>query len=120
MGLERHDDSAMHGSRGCKHRRDLRRVVTVVVNHKNAHRLATHLEPTLRALLPDPSVLRFGVRVTMPASDPLRRVLGNDWQQEHWFATRDERNAALEEMGKRHTYSRIGDAPSILLKSIER
>ena len=74
----------------------------------------------LHAQKPEPSVLRFGVRVTMPASDPLRRVLGNDWQQEHWFATRDERNAALEDMGKRHAYSRIGDAPSILLTSIER
>ena len=74
----------------------------------------------LHAQKPEPSIRRFGIRVTMPASDPLRHVLGNNWHQEHWFATRDERDAALADMGKRHAYSRIGDSPSIVLESIER
>ena len=74
----------------------------------------------LHARKPEPSVLRFGIRVTMPTSDPLRYVLGNDWRKEHWFATGAERDAALEDMGKRHAYSRIGDTPSILLEPIER
>jgi len=68
----------------------------------------------------DAATLRFGIRVTMPARDPLRSVLGNSWQKEHWFATGAERDEALAEMGKRHAFSRIGDTPSIVLKPIER
>ncbi len=61
-----------------------------------------------------------GIRVTMPPNDPLRRVLGNDWHQEHWFATREERDGTLAEMARRHNFSRIGDAPSIRLDTLER
>ena len=74
----------------------------------------------LRATPPDLAKLQFGIRVTMSASDPMRSLLGSDWQKEHWFASREERDAAREEMGKRHAYSRIGDIPSIRLESIER
>jgi hypothetical protein len=74
----------------------------------------------LRGPPPAVGALRFGIRITMPASDPLRSVLGNDWHKEHWFASCGERDEAREEMGKRHAYSRIGDAPSIRLESIER
>ena len=74
----------------------------------------------LRSTPADAGALRFGIRVTMPARDPLRAVLGNDWQKEHWFASREERASALADMGQRHAYSRIGDTPSIVLTSIER
>jgi hypothetical protein len=74
----------------------------------------------LRSTPPDAGTLRFGIRVTMPARDSLRAVLGNDWQKEHWFASREERDKALADMGQRHAYSRIGDTPSIVLTSIER
>jgi len=37
----------------------------------------------------------------MPASDPLRGLLGTDWQKDHWFASREERDLALLDMGKR-------------------
>ncbi len=70
--------------------------------------------------LPEVASLRFGIRVTMPPGDPLRRVLGDDWQKEHWFASREERDAALLEMGRRHAYSRLGDLPSIQLSPLER
>jgi len=70
--------------------------------------------------LPDPSALRFGIRVTMPARDPLRRVLGDDWHREHWFATPTERDAALRDLGRRHAFNRIGDIPSIRLEPLER
>jgi len=69
---------------------------------------------------PDPDSLRFGIRVTMPASDPLRGLLGSDWHKEHWFASAADRDEALLEMGKRHAYSRIGDTPSIRLEPIDR
>ena len=74
----------------------------------------------LRAAPPDPATERFGIRVTMPEGDPLRSVLGNDWRTEHWFASRDERDTALVEMGKRHPYNRLRDVPSIRLEAIER
>ena len=74
----------------------------------------------LRGPPPAGATLRFGIRVTMPASDPLRSLLGNDWHKEHWFAARADRDEALAEMGKRHAYSRIGDTPSIRLESIDR
>lgn len=74
----------------------------------------------LRRAPPEPATLRFGIRVTMPANDPLRRVLGNDWQKEHWFASREERDERLRKMASRHAFSRIGDTPSIRLDAIER
>ena len=70
--------------------------------------------------LPEAASLRFGIRVTMPPGDPLRRVLGDDWHKEHWFASREERDAALLEMGRRHPFNRIGDIPSIQLAPLER
>ncbi len=77
-------------------------------------------EHNLRGPPPAAASLRFGIRVRMAASDPMRNLLGNDWHTEHWFASREERDEAREEMGKRHAYSRIGDTPSIRLESIER
>ncbi|MDH5275250.1 MAG: hypothetical protein OEW88_02380 [Gammaproteobacteria bacterium] len=74
----------------------------------------------LRGAPPDPGSLRFGIRVTMPASDPLRAVLGNDWHTEHWFASAAERDEALLDIGKRHAYNRIGDTPSIRLEPLDR
>lgn len=74
----------------------------------------------LRSPQPDPAALQFGIRVTMPASDPFRSLLGNDWHKEHWFASRAERDEALREMGKRHAYSRISDTPSIRLEPLDR
>ena len=74
----------------------------------------------LNKSLPEPAALRFGIRVTMPARDPLRRVLGDDFHREHWFATRPERDAALQDLGRRHPYNRIGDTPSIRLEPLER
>ena len=71
---------------------------------------------------PQPAVaaFQFGIRVTMSARDPMRSLLGTDWHTEHWFASREERDEARKEMGKRHAYSRIGDTPSIRLEAIER
>ncbi len=74
----------------------------------------------LRSPPPEPATRRFGIRVTMPANDPLRRVLGNDWHKEHWFTSPAERDATLRDMASRHAFSRIGDTPSIRLEPIER
>lgn len=63
---------------------------------------------------------RFGIRVSLPASDTLRNILGNDWEQLHWFATEEERDTAFEEMAARHGYYRTTDTPTQVLEKLVR
>ena len=63
---------------------------------------------------------RFGIRVTLPASDTLRNILGDDWEQLHWYATEDERDQAYEEMAARHGYYRTTDTPTQVLEKLVR
>ncbi|MGI9234586.1 MAG: hypothetical protein ACR2RD_13200 [Woeseiaceae bacterium] len=60
----------------------------------------------------------FGIRVTLPASDTLRNVLGDDWERFHWFATEAERDAAFEQMAIRHGYYRDTDTPTQVLEKV--
>ena len=69
---------------------------------------------------PAQSVRPFGIRVKLRRGDPFRLLLGDDWQQLHWFASGCERDAALTEMSRRHQYSRIGDEPAMLFEKVER
>ncbi len=62
----------------------------------------------------------FGIRVTLPANDTLRRVLGDDWERVHWYATEAERDAAFDKMAERHGYYRKTDAPTQVLEKISR
>ena len=62
----------------------------------------------------------FGIRVRMRRSDPLRNLLGDGWQKEHWFANAAERDRALAEMSGRYVYFRPGDAPSMEYEKIDR
>ncbi|MEL7296475.1 MAG: hypothetical protein AAGJ86_02370 [Pseudomonadota bacterium] len=62
----------------------------------------------------------FGIRVTVPASDPINRLIGQDWHRDHWFQTESDRDGAFREMAKRHGYYRIGDDPSQVLTKISR
>ena len=63
---------------------------------------------------------RFGIRVTLPASDTLRSVVGDDWERFHWYATEAERDAAFESMAIRHGYYRTTDSPTQVLEKIDR
>lgn len=63
---------------------------------------------------------RHGIRVSMPATDTLRSVLGDDWERFHWYASEAERDAAYENMATRHGYYRNTDAPSQILEKISR
>ena len=72
----------------------------------------------LRAPLPDERP--YGIRVRMRRSYPLRNLLGDGWQKEHWFATAAERDRALAEMSGRYVYFRPGDAPSLEYEKIQR
>ena len=63
---------------------------------------------------------RFGIRVTLPANDTLRNVVGDDWERFHWYATEAERDAAFEQMAIRHGYYRNTDSPTQVLEKIDR
>ena len=67
-------------------------------------------------VLPQP----YGVRVRLKAGDPFAKLLGADWQKTHWFFTAAERDRVLEDMSRRHEYSRIGDQPSLVFEKVER
>ena len=74
--------------------------------------------------LVDPAVAgrerNFGIRVTLPANDTLRNVLGNDWERLHWYASEEERDAAFEQMAIRHGYYRKTDSPTQILEKMSR
>jgi hypothetical protein len=69
---------------------------------------------------PMPTVKRFGIRVRLRAGDPFTRIVGADWQKQHWFASERERDAALADMASRHLYSRRGDEPTVVYEKITR
>lgn len=62
----------------------------------------------------------YGIRVSMRPTDTFARLLGSDWHREHWYATREERDAALADMAAEHLYSRHGDKPTLEFTPIER
>jgi len=61
----------------------------------------------------------FGIRVRLPAGDTFGRLLGADWEQFHWFASRAERDAALKDMASEHCYSRQGDRPHLIHEAVQ-
>ncbi len=62
----------------------------------------------------------FGIRITLPPGDTLRNVVGDDWEQLHWYPTEAERDAAFESMAERHGYYRKTDSPTQILEKITR
>ncbi len=63
---------------------------------------------------------RYGIRVTLPPADTLNRILGDDWERLHWYATEAERDSAYESMLERHGYYRTTDTPTQILEKIVR
>ena len=74
--------------------------------------------------LVDPSIVsaqrNFGIRVALPANDTLRKVLGDNWEQLHWYGSELERDRAFDNMAIRHGYYRDSDSPSQVLEKIIR
>lgn len=66
-----------------------------------------------------PQIRPFGIRVRLRKSDPFRSLVGDDWQKEHWYATRAERDAALSQMSGRYVYFRPGDAPTLDFEKVD-
>jgi hypothetical protein len=62
----------------------------------------------------------WGIRVTLPAGDTMRKILGDDWEKLHWYPTEAERDLAFDRMAQRHGYYRKTDAPSQVLEKIVR
>ena len=62
----------------------------------------------------------FGIRVSLPANDTLRNVLGDDWEHLHWFPSESERDTAFEAMAIRHGYYRNTDTPTQVLEKLSR
>lgn len=60
----------------------------------------------------------YGLRVSLKPGDPFRALLGADWSRTHWFATLEERDAALVEMSRKHEYSRPGDRPAHVYEKV--
>lgn len=63
---------------------------------------------------------RYGIRVTLPRGDTLNRILGDDWERLHWYATEAERDRAYESMRERHGYYRKTDSPTQVLEKVVR
>jgi hypothetical protein len=62
----------------------------------------------------------YGIRVSLPAGDPFRKLLGPEWHRLHWYAAAEERDAALTEMARLHEYSRNEDNPSLVFEKVEK
>jgi len=62
----------------------------------------------------------YGIRVSLPAGDTLRKILGENWEQLHWYKTELERDRAFENMAQRHGYYRTTDAPTQILEKLIR
>jgi hypothetical protein len=62
----------------------------------------------------------YGIRVSLPAGDPFRKLLGPEWQRLHWYATPADRDTAMREMSRRHEYSRVTDKPALVFQKIEK
>ena len=74
-------------------------------------------EQNLRQSLPQS--LPFGLRIRARRNDPFRHLVGDEWQKEHWYATRAERDVALAQMSGRYVYFRSGDAPTLDFEKVD-
>lgn len=63
---------------------------------------------------------KYGIRVTLPQGDTFARMLGDDWERIHWYATEEERDSSFENMATRHGYYRKTDNPTQILEKIVR
>jgi hypothetical protein len=62
----------------------------------------------------------YGIRISLREGDPFRGLLGPEWQKYHWYPTARERDRALEEMSRKHEYSRTGDRPALVFVKVEK
>ncbi len=74
--------------------------------------------------LVDPSAAgakrNYGIRITLPADDTIRKILGDNWEKLHWYASEADRDRAFDKMALRHGYYRESDSPTQILEKIVR
>ena len=63
---------------------------------------------------------KFGIKVSLPPGDTFSKILGESWEQVHWYASEIERDKAFDNMATRHGYYRTTDAPTQILEKIVR
>ncbi len=64
--------------------------------------------------------LNFGIRLSLPAGDPMRELLGPDWAEYQWFDSEEARDAKLGQLKDQFIYYRRGDRPSFVLERVQR
>ncbi len=79
--------------------------------------MTTCHDHNLRAPLPE--TRPYGIRVRLRKGDPFRNLLGDDWEKQHWFASRNERDDVLAQMSGRYVYFRPGDAPALDFERVD-
>lgn len=63
---------------------------------------------------------KYGIRFSMPAGDPLRKLLGDDWETFRWYESAQERDEAYEALRRQPPYYRQGDAPTQIMSKVDR
>ncbi len=65
---------------------------------------------------------RYGIRITMPATDPMNapHLLGEEWEAFRWYDTEVERDHAFNVMQRQPGYYRRGDSPSVILEKVDQ
>jgi hypothetical protein len=68
----------------------------------------------------DKNPLRYGIRVSVAATDPFAKLVGDDWQTTHWYPSQLERDRALRDMQRVHEYSRSVDKPTLQYETLNQ
>lgn len=62
----------------------------------------------------------WGIRLSLPAEDPMRPILGPDWHEYQWFASEAAREAKIEALRRQFVYYREGDRPAFVIERVNR
>ena len=63
---------------------------------------------------------KYGIKITLPKGDSLRKILGENWPKQEWFETKTKRDNTYKEMKKRHGYYRKTDTPTQIIEKISK
>lgn len=63
---------------------------------------------------------KFGIRFTLPAGDPMEKILGQAWEAFRWYDSAEERDEAHEYLRRQPPYYRQGDAPTQIMTKVDR
>lgn len=61
----------------------------------------------------------FGLRLSLPEGDPMRKLLGDDWHQVQWFESDEARERKIGELTGQFAYYRKGDRPTFVIERLQ-